>query len=42
MNWINKLERKFGRYAIRNLMFYIMILYGIGFVLLNANPWMPA
>ena len=35
MNWINKLERKFGRYAIRNLMFYIMILYGVGFVLIN-------
>ncbi len=26
MNWINKLERKFGRYAIHNLMHYIIIL----------------
>src|SRR5690554_5027037 len=24
MNWINKLERKFGRYAIPNLMYYII------------------
>lgn len=38
MNWMNKLERKFGRYAIRNLMFYIMILYGVGFVIMNVNP----
>ena len=38
MNWMNKLERKFGKYAIRNLMFYIMILYGVGFVILNVNP----
>lgn len=31
---INKLERKFGRYAIRGLMKYIMILYALGFVIL--------
>lgn len=24
MNWLNKLERKFGRYAIPNLMYYII------------------
>ena len=30
MNWFNKLERKFGRYAIHNLMYYIIILYGAG------------
>ena len=24
MNWISKLERKFGRYAIQNLMFYVI------------------
>lgn len=34
MNWINKLERKFGRYAIHNLMNYVIILY-IGGVGLN-------
>ena len=38
MNWMSKLERRFGKYAIHNLMFYIMILYGVGFVLMNVNP----
>ena len=33
MNWLNKLERKFGRYAIRNLPLYIVMLYAIGAVL---------
>jgi len=33
MNWINKLERKFGKYAIPNLMYYVIILYVVGFVL---------
>lgn len=37
MNWIQKLERRFGRYAIHNLMYYIIILYGIGFVLDLVN-----
>jgi len=38
MNWINKLERKFGRYAIPNLMFYIIMMYAVGFVILLINP----
>lgn len=38
MNWINKLERKFGRYAIHNLMYYIIILYGVGFVINLIEP----
>lgn len=38
MNWIQKLERKFGRYAIQNLMYYIIILYGIGFLLNSVAP----
>lgn len=38
MNWISKLERKLGRYAIPNLMTYIIILYGAGFVLGLVNP----
>lgn len=33
MNWINKLERKLGKYAIPNLMWYIIILYTVGFIL---------
>lgn len=31
MNWISKLERKLGKFAIPNLMFYIIILYVVGF-----------
>lgn len=38
MNWINKMERKLGKYAIRNLMLYIILLYGAGFVLNLINP----
>lgn len=30
MGFVNKLERKFGRYAIHNLMFYIIALYILG------------
>ena len=30
MNWLDKLERKFGRYAIPNLMNYIIVLYALG------------
>ena len=33
MQWINKLERKFGKYAIKNLIVYIMGAYAIGYVL---------
>ncbi len=38
MNWLNKLERKFGRYAISNLMTYIIVLYALGFALQLVNP----
>ncbi len=38
MNWLNKLERKYGKYAIPNLMYYIIILYAFGFVLGLFNP----
>ncbi|MCD8018664.1 MAG: hypothetical protein LUF92_03510 [Clostridiales bacterium] len=52
MNWLNRLERKFGRYAIKNLPLYIVIMYAIGAVLdlmsngtfyynyLSLNPFM--
>lgn len=33
MKWMNKLEFKFGKYAIPNLMYYIIILYIVGFAL---------
>ena len=38
MNWIDKLERKIGKYAIPNLMWYVIILYGVGFVIDLVNP----
>ncbi len=37
-NWLSKLERKFGRYAVPNLMYYIIILYAAGFILNILNP----
>ena len=37
MNFIQKLERKFGRYAIHNLMTYIIILYVIGWMIQIFN-----
>ena len=45
MNWINKLERKFGRYAISNLMLYVTIMYAAGFLIVllvkfyNLTTW---
>jgi len=33
MNWFSKLERKYGKYAIKNLMFYIIALYAFGFII---------
>lgn len=38
MNFLNKLERKFGRYAIPNLSLYIVIAYAIGYILQYTNP----
>lgn len=38
MRWLDKMERKFGKYAIRNLMNYIIILYALGFVIQLAAP----
>ena len=38
VSMINKLERKFGRYAIRGLMKYMMILYGLGLLLAFVSP----
>lgn len=37
-NWMNKLQRKFGKYAIHNLMYYIIILYAFGTALTLLNP----
>ena len=38
MNLMNKLERKFGRYAIPNLMYYIVILYAVGVLVQMMAP----
>lgn len=38
MKLLNKLEKKFGKYAIKNLMYYIIMLYALGFVILLFNP----
>ena len=37
MDFFEKLERKFGRYAIKNLMMYLTVLYSIGFVISLVN-----
>lgn len=38
MNWLNKLERKFGRFAVPNLIVWLIGAYTIGFVLYSMNP----
>lgn len=38
MNFLNKWERKFGKYAIHNLIRYIMVLYGVGIFLGMVAP----
>ena len=38
MNWLNKLERKWGRYAISNLMVWLIGAYSLGYVLFRINP----
>ena len=39
MNWLDKLERKYHRFAIKNLMLYVIILYALGFVIYMVNPF---
>ncbi len=38
MNWFNKMERKFGKYAIPNLPLIIVIIYGFGFLMNLVKP----
>ena len=38
MNFLNKLERKFGRHAITGLMKYIIICYIIGYIIEFVAP----
>lgn len=39
MKWFDKLERKFGRYAIKNLMIYIIVIYIAGFFISHFWPY---
>lgn len=38
MNWIDKLERKYGRYGIPNLTIYVVACYVLGYLLMQLNP----
>ncbi len=38
MKFIDKLERKFGRFGIPNLTIYMIICYVIGYALMIVNP----
>lgn len=38
MSWFDKLERKIGKYAIPNLMYYIIAIYALGFVISVFAP----
>ena len=38
MKFIDKLERKYGRYGIENLTMYIIISYVLGYALMYINP----
>ena len=37
-NWLDKMERRFGRYAIRNLTMYLLEGYAIGYLLSFTMP----
>ena len=38
MKFFNEMERKYNRYAIPNLMYYIVILYAVGLAVYVVNP----
>ena len=40
MNGMNKLEQKFGKYAVRDLMKYVSYLYAAGIVIQLFAPWL--
>lgn len=39
MRFLQRLERKFGKYAISNLMKYVIALYAIGMLIFSFNPY---
>ena len=38
LKFFNKLERKYGKYAIKNLMYYIIVLYVAGWIIQMFAP----
>jgi membrane associated rhomboid family serine protease len=38
VGWLDRLERKFGRYAVKNLMTYIVVLNALAFMLMYVDP----
>ena len=38
MNWLDKLERKYGRFGIQNLTMYVIICYVVGYALMYISP----
>ena len=38
MNFLNKMERKIGKYAIPNLSLYLILGYVLGYILEFINP----
>ncbi len=38
MKWFDKLERKFSKYAINNLIYYVIGMYVIGFIIKSFYP----
>ena len=38
MKFFSDFERKYQRYAIHNLMYYITILYALGLLIFMVNP----
>lgn len=39
MNFLNKMERKFGKYAIPNISLYLIMAYACGYLLQFINPY---
>jgi len=38
MNWLSKMEQKFGKYAIHNITLYLIACYAFGYVIQLINP----
>ena len=42
MKWLDRMEIRYGKYAISNLMYYIIMLYALGFVVEVVSPGLYA